>query len=103
MCCCTKTMNTNELQAAVERLRLAADALRFLSSNIDETMAEASAALAAAQEAIESVRAPPRITQVAAGEGGELFALANDGSLWQHHRVRDLDMWDQLSLPSEDG
>jgi hypothetical protein len=75
-----------DLAAALKRLRLADDALRFLSEIQKETMQEASEALTEAKTAIEGLRAPRRAVQVApASEQGEFLALASDGTLWRGH------------------
>jgi hypothetical protein len=90
-------MNANPLiEAAVKRLRLADDALRFLSEIQAETLKEAGEALVAAREALEAVRAKRRIMQVTGTtEAGDILALTTDGEVWRLHRFKDLDCWDQ--------
>jgi hypothetical protein len=92
-------MNTTnpDLAAAVERLRIAADALRFLSEIQAETMREATEALAEAKEAVGALRAPRRVVQVTGAEAdGDVVALTADGELWRLHTFKDMDVWDQV-------
>jgi hypothetical protein len=112
-------MNTTnpELEAAVKRLRLADDALRFLSEIQKETMEElteakrslearrriiqvageeAREALLEAKRALEAVQAPRRIMQVTGLAEGDILALTTDGEVWRLHFFKDLHVWDQV-------
>jgi hypothetical protein len=95
-------MNTNpDIAAAVKRLRIASDALKFLAENVQETMQEATEALAEAKEALESVRAKRRIMQVT-GAADDVLALTTDGVLWRLHTFKDLEIWSPVDpLPEE--
>jgi hypothetical protein len=96
-------MSTNpELEAAVKRLRLADDALRFLSEIQAETMKEAAEALAEAREALEAVRAKRKILQVTGAAEGDILALTTDGEVWRLHTYKDLEIWSPVDpLPEE--
>jgi hypothetical protein len=98
----TNPSEAQDLFQAIQRLRIASDALKFLADNVSETLMEASSALAEAKRSIEQVRAPRRIMQVCGVEGGDVCALTTDGALWRLHRFKDLDVWDQMDdLPEE--